>query len=146
VHFILQLFATNKTMANAPFFFLIDAVCYNAYVMWKITSTKPNKRVDNLTDAVCFLLQQANNSFALSSKGVPIYRRSHISLRFIVPRYLLGCSQCSANRRHRSQESAVDVLAVPEKKTSRLKTDAVNASNLFAKNTRQKNSYVRDAC
>jgi hypothetical protein len=28
------------------FFFLIDAACYNAFVIWKLTSEKPNKRVD----------------------------------------------------------------------------------------------------
>jgi hypothetical protein len=28
------------------FFFLIDAACYNAYVLWKLTSEKPNKRVN----------------------------------------------------------------------------------------------------
>jgi len=37
-----------------------------------------------------------------------------------------------------TQKSRKRGRAVPEKKTSRLKTDAVNASNLFARNTRQK--------
>ena len=125
------------------FFFLIDAACYNAYVMWKITSTKPNKRVDRrrlfLTTAgeqlICPLIERRANLPTISHQ--PSVYRAMLS----VGAQPVFCEPETQKSRKRGR-----CLSCPRKKTSRLKTDAVNASNLFARNTRQKNSYVRDAC
>ena len=95
------------------FMFLVDAACYNAYVLWKLTSENPNKRVDRRRMFLASAGENLIRPFIEMRATVPtIY---HIRLLLLVPWCLLGCNRC-ASRRQISQESVVDAIPVRGRK------------------------------